>query len=169
MLGKGSIGRVYLVRHFKTNFYFALKKITKSEVKDINQFILGVKCHFFMNSPHIVQLYGCFSDSENIYLLMELCVDGNLAKEKKIMRHDEERNRVLLGIAKGVQSMHRNFIRHGDLKLENIMVSFVQFQSFRALPNSQISTACVSVLHLSFRSKEKRTNFGEVRPTLVQI
>jgi serine/threonine protein kinase len=33
MLGKGSIGRVYLARHIKTSFYYALKKIVKNEIK----------------------------------------------------------------------------------------------------------------------------------------
>ncbi len=35
MLGKGSIGRVFLVKHIATNFYYALKIIKKKEVKDI--------------------------------------------------------------------------------------------------------------------------------------
>jgi serine/threonine protein kinase len=62
MLGRGSVGRVYLARHCATNCYFALKKIAKSEVKDIKQFCYGIKCHMFLSSPHIVQLYACFSD-----------------------------------------------------------------------------------------------------------
>lgn len=62
MLGKGSLGKVYMARHKQTLFHFALKKIFKTDIKDKEQFIFGVKCHFFLNGPHLVQLYACFSD-----------------------------------------------------------------------------------------------------------
>lgn len=70
MIGKGSIGRVFLAKHKKTSFYFALKIIKKSEVKDVNQLSLGIKCHAFLNHPNIAQLYACFYDKDYIYLLM---------------------------------------------------------------------------------------------------
>jgi serine/threonine protein kinase len=62
MIGKGSIGRVFLVEHIKTNFYYALKVIKKKEVQDINQLIFGIKCHCFFNHPNLAQLYACFGD-----------------------------------------------------------------------------------------------------------
>lgn len=35
MIGKGGIGRVFLVKHKMTGFHYALKIIKKSEVKDV--------------------------------------------------------------------------------------------------------------------------------------
>ena len=33
------------------------------------------------------------------------------------MRNEVEKNRVILGISKGLQKMHSQAMRHGDLKL----------------------------------------------------
>lgn len=48
---------------------------------------------------------------------MEICIDGNLSKYRKKIKHDEERDYIIMGVAKGVQYMHNYFLRHGDLKL----------------------------------------------------
>lgn len=36
------------------------------------QLIEEVKLQMFCNHPNILKMYGCFSDSKNIYLLLEL-------------------------------------------------------------------------------------------------
>lgn len=69
---------------------------------------------------------------------MELCPDGNLAKHKKGIKHDHEKNKIVLGTAKGIQAMHRHNMRHGDLKLENVLISFVMFATFRDWQKSLI-------------------------------
>jgi serine/threonine protein kinase len=43
MLGKGSFGHVLLVRHKSTGFFYALKKVKKSSVKDVDQLIISIK------------------------------------------------------------------------------------------------------------------------------
>jgi hypothetical protein len=48
---------------------------------------------------------------------MELCVDGNLSKYRKKIKNDEDRDRIVVGIAKGIQYMHKFYLRHGDIKL----------------------------------------------------
>jgi len=88
MLGKGSVGKVYHARHISTNTRYALKKVVKSEVTDIDQFCLGVKCQIFFKDPHLAQIYAVFHDAAHIYLLLELCVDGSLNCHRKAMRTD---------------------------------------------------------------------------------
>ncbi len=48
---------------------------------------------------------------------MELCAHGNLARYKKKIKNDEEKDRIVNGISKGISYMHYFNIRHGDLKL----------------------------------------------------
>lgn len=91
MIGKGGIGRVFLAKHKKTSFYYALKMIRKAEVKDVEQLAFSIKCHFFFNHPNLAQLYACFSDEKYIYLVMEICIDGSLSKYRKKIKNDEER------------------------------------------------------------------------------
>ena len=83
MLGKGALGNVYTCRHKETGFFCALKKIKKKSVTDMNQFINSIKIHSFLDQPNIIKLYSVFDDSEHIYLLMELCMDGNLKSQAK--------------------------------------------------------------------------------------
>lgn len=70
-----------------------------------------------MKSPHIAQIYACFSDELSIYLVMELSVDGNLSSYRKFMKSDMEKTRIVMGIAQGLQEVHKWKMRHGDLKL----------------------------------------------------
>jgi len=49
----------------------------------MDQLILSIKGHFFLDHPNLAKLYSCFGDEEYLYLVMELCVDGSLAKYKK--------------------------------------------------------------------------------------
>ena len=117
MLGKGSVGKVYTARHILTNTRYALKKVVKAEVTDVKQFCLGVKCQLFFKNPHLTQVYAVFHDSAHIYMLLELCVDGSLKNHRKTMKTDYERNKVIHGLAQGVEVMHKHHVRHGDLKL----------------------------------------------------
>lgn len=117
MLGKGSVGKVYHAKHIATNTRYAIKKVVKTQVTDVKQFCLGVKSQIFFKNPHLAQIYAVFHDSSNIYLLMELCVDGSLNSYRKTMRTDYERNKIVHGLAQGVEYMHQYNIRHGDLKL----------------------------------------------------
>ena len=82
------MGKVYHARHISTNTRYALKKVVKSEVTDIDQFCLGVKCQIFFKDPHLAQIYAVFHDAAHIYLLLELCVDGSLNCHRKAMRTD---------------------------------------------------------------------------------
>lgn len=71
----------------------------------------------FLDQPNIVKLYSVFHDSEHIYLLMELCMDGNLKAQAKNFKSSKEIKKFVLGIAYGLRHLHRRNIRHGDIKL----------------------------------------------------
>ncbi len=66
-----------------------MKKIKKRSVSDINQFINSIKMHSFLDQPNIIKLYSVFHDSEHIYLLMELCMDGNLKSQAKNFKNQK--------------------------------------------------------------------------------
>ena len=95
---------------------------------DVEQFCLSLKVQMFLKHPHVAQIYACFCDGVHFYIVMELCVDGTLAGFRRVIRTDGDRNRVLLGVAKGLEPMHIENLRHGDLKLENVLISFVIYQ-----------------------------------------
>jgi cell cycle serine/threonine-protein kinase CDC5/MSD2 len=88
----------------------------------------------FLSHPNITQLYTFFSDSTHIYLVMELCVDGNLSHYKRTTTSDTQKHKVVLGTAKALEYMHEHRIRHGDLKLENVLLSLVLLLRCRDWP-----------------------------------
>jgi len=70
-----------------------------------------------LDQPNVVKLYSVFHDTDHIYLLMELCTDGDLRSEAKKFKNPKEIKKFILGIAYGLRHLHRRNIRHGDIKL----------------------------------------------------
>lgn len=50
----------------------------------------------YLKHCNIVSLYGMFDDEENVYLLMEPCLDGQLFKYMKACRQIPEQESVNL-------------------------------------------------------------------------
>lgn len=44
----------------------------------------------YLNHPYIVRMYGMFTEENNVYLLLEPCMDGHLLQELKKKRRFEE-------------------------------------------------------------------------------
>ena len=77
----------------------------------------------YLNHPNIVKMFTFFADEECIYLVLELCVSGQLytflRKQKCI---NEELAKVIIRqISQGLDYIHENQIIHRDLKPENIL------------------------------------------------
>lgn len=92
------------------------EKVIKNNVMD--QFCNEIKIQCYLRHPHLVTLYGIFSDSDNIYLLMELLCDNTLYREMRSQRkHEEDTVSLWLKqICSGVEYMHREKVMHRDIK-----------------------------------------------------
>lgn len=127
LLGVGSYGKVYKIKHKKTGQIRALKVISKQQLKnnynekEIENEIEVLKnvCH-----PNIIKLYEVYNDPESYYLLNEYCSEGELAKYlihfKKfpeiVIKH------IMYELFTAIHYLHNNNIIHGDIKLENILI-----------------------------------------------
>jgi len=83
LLGKGSFGEVYLVKHKSTNRYFALKIMQKAKIisRDLLKYILSEKNVMITNRhPFIVNLYCAFQTRFYLFLVMDYCPGGDLSK-----------------------------------------------------------------------------------------
>jgi serine/threonine protein kinase len=115
----------FIFRHIKSGFVCAIKKIHKNGLDDTlkNQLIREIKIQMFLNHPNIVKLYTFFSDKEFIYLVMELCISGQLydfIRKQKYLEEDLVRV-IIRQISQGLDYIHENKIIHRDLKPENIL------------------------------------------------
>ncbi|XP_036283606.1 serine/threonine-protein kinase 33 isoform X1 [Pipistrellus kuhlii] len=126
ILGKGSFGVVIEAINKETGTKWAIKKVNKekagsSAVKLLEQEVNILKS---VKHEHIIHLEQVFETPKKMYLVMELCEDGELKEILKKKRHfsENETRWIIQSLASAIAYLHNNDIVHRDLKLENIMV-----------------------------------------------
>jgi serine/threonine protein kinase len=109
---------------------FEIYKINKQEMRKLKltkRVSNEVEIHWQLRNTSILELYNYFEDSEYVYMIMELCENGNLfqyVKEHPKGRLSEEETRgILLQLIHGLQYLHSNGIIHRDLKLSNLLLN----------------------------------------------
>lgn len=94
-----------------------LKKLLKTEVAVMNN----------INHPNIMHLFEFLESSNNYYLIMQYCnngdLEGYLAKQKDRLLQEEQAIYFLKQIMNGFQVLHKNKIMHRDFKLANIFLN----------------------------------------------
>ncbi|KFD54188.1 hypothetical protein M513_04965 [Trichuris suis] len=125
-LGKGGFGEVYFAVHLATNREVAIKLINKSIVKEENAFKRiwdEVRIHSKLKHPHIVEMLDCFQDESYIYIVLELCSNGDLRRYLRGRPLSEAHAAsVLEQVIDGVLFLHTKQIIHRDLSASNILL-----------------------------------------------
>lgn len=127
VLGKGSFGKVMLVRKNDSQQLYAMKTLRKAELLRRNQ--LGhtaTEREILQNiqSPFLVQLKYAFQTPDKLYMVLDYMGGGELFFWlKKQRRFSEDRVRLYgAEIALALSSLHERDIIYRDLKPENILV-----------------------------------------------
>ena len=124
LLGRGAVGRVWLVREKRLGRILALKCMRKRDILRYSSpaVLRRELCvHSTLRHRNVLRLYNWFSDSDNIYLLLEYAPGGDLFALHRPV--SEPRARKL--VAQTVEALafcHSRGIAHRDLKLENILL-----------------------------------------------
>ena len=127
LLGKGSFGKVILVKYFNNNKIYAMKVLKKEEIikrKQINhtktERLLLEKLHH----PFIAQLQFAFQDSQKLYLITEFLQGGELFFhiKRKICFKEKSAKIYLSQIFLAIDYLHKNGFIYRDLKPENILI-----------------------------------------------
>jgi protein-serine/threonine kinase len=87
LIGKGAVGKVYLVQDINTNKLYAMKKLTKKEMihkKKVKRVLTEREILATANHPFIVSLYGSFQTDKSLYFIMEYCA-GNIIFKIKVV------------------------------------------------------------------------------------
>ena len=80
-LGEGSYGVVLLVKHKKTEKYYAMKILKKESIRKLGQVAYTLAERRIlerMQHPFIVRLKYAFQDSKRLYFVMNYCHGGEL-------------------------------------------------------------------------------------------
>jgi hypothetical protein len=125
-LGEGTFGKVYKVRNKTNNAIRAMKQIGKYWLDDINdnEVMKEIEILKKLNHPYIIKLYEYYVTKDSLFLINELCDEGDLhGKMRKIGKFPEFIVKIImLQIFKALIYLNEKRIIHGDLKLENILV-----------------------------------------------
>ncbi|XP_012580713.1 PREDICTED: serine/threonine-protein kinase 33 [Condylura cristata] len=126
ILGQGSFGMVIEATDKETKTKWAIKKVNKekagrSAVKLLEREVNILKC---VKHEHIIHLEQVFETPRKMYLVMELCEDGELKEilDRKKYFSENETRWIIQSLASAIAYLHSNDIVHRDLKLENILV-----------------------------------------------
>lgn len=143
MLGKGDVGRVYLVKEKKTDKLFAMKGrfnltslvpsilptilvLSKKEMierKKIKRALTEQEILATSNHPFIVTLYHSFQSEEYLYFCMEYCMGGEFfralqTRPGKCLPEDGSRFYAAEVVA-ALEYLHLNGFIYRDLKPES--------------------------------------------------
>ena len=161
LLGKGSYGKVYLVKNINSNKVYAMKVLDKQFLIDKDQ-ISHIKTERIalekLRHPFIVKLNYAFQDIKNLYFITEFLQGGELFfhLRKKSGFKEKEVKFYMSQILLAIEFMHNNNYIYRDLKPENIMIDkegnikLTDFGLSKILkPNETTSTLCGTAEYLA--------------------
>eukprot|EP00924_Labyrinthula_sp_SR-Ha-C_P011676 snap_masked-scaffold_17-processed-gene-5.28-mRNA-1 protein AED:0.06 eAED:0.06 QI:0/-1/0/1/-1/1/1/0/378 len=166
-LGCGSFGKVFLGKHVKTEEKVALKFMSKEQLEsldDLQRVLTEVQCLDALTHPNVIELKCVLNLEKNIVLAFECADKGDLELylSNSVNNFIPESSAVdiFYQIIQGIGYCHRKKVIHYDLKLENILLSKVSFNSPHEV---QIKLADFGLSHiLQPGAKEKNYTAGSL-------
>lgn len=123
-MGKGAGATARIARHKATNALYCLKTIKRRTIEaNLDKFITSFKIQMYLDHPNVAKVYGLIVCKQEVHLVMEYCVEGDLASSLYEFRQPKKSKEVLRGITRGLKYLHDRRIHHRDLKLENVLIN----------------------------------------------
>ncbi|KAG2778864.1 hypothetical protein Pcac1_g10962 [Phytophthora cactorum] len=117
-LGKGGFARCYEVKCDQTGKIYAGKVVAKSSLvkpKAKQKFTSEIKIHKSLHHPQVVQFEHFFEDSDNAYILLELCRNqsmSDLMRRRKRLSESESLIRGILRSDPGARPSLEQILKH---------------------------------------------------------
>ncbi|EFC48028.1 predicted protein [Naegleria gruberi] len=127
MLGEGGFAKCYEVTDCSSGASLAAKVIPKTSLvkeKTKEKLMTEIKIHKKMNHKYVVGFERFFEDSQNAYIMLEMCHCKSLMElmEKKRRLAESEAQYIFYQVLSAVRYMHSCRVIHRDLKLGNIFL-----------------------------------------------
>ncbi|GAA5796786.1 hypothetical protein HPULCUR_002161 [Helicostylum pulchrum] len=129
MLGKGDVGRVYLVKQKGTDKTMAMKVLSKKEMlrrNKVKRVLAEQEILSSANHPFIVSLHHSFQSQDHLYFVMEYCLGGEFfralqSRPGKCLTEEGAKFYAAEVIA-ALEYLHLQGFIYRDLKPENILL-----------------------------------------------
>lgn len=127
VIGQGAYGRVFQVRHSKSNEIYAMKVLAKGQVLEKNNLSYVREERNILskaNHPFVVKLMCAFQTPNKLYLVMEYVCGGELfshIRDEGLFEEGQARFYAAEMIL-AIEYLHQNGIIHRDLKPENVLL-----------------------------------------------
>ncbi|KAJ8281471.1 hypothetical protein GJAV_G00068070 [Gymnothorax javanicus] len=129
LLGRGSFACVYRAKSTSTGLEVAIKMIDKKAMQKagmVQRVSNEVEIQCRLKHPSILELYNYFEDSNYVYLVLEMCHNGEMSrylKDRKKPFSEDEARHFMQQIVKGMLYLHTHGIMHRDLTLANLLLT----------------------------------------------
>ena len=148
ILGKGTFGTVYLVKHKELARYFAMKVIKKTNYnkEEEKEFMNEIEILRKLDHPNIIKITDFYSKDTEYNIITEYCQEGELYDEIKDHAPFSEVMAAwyMSQILSAVNYCHKNHVLHRDLKPENILIVKRQKNGFHPIKIIDFGTAKVT-------------------------
>jgi len=128
LLGKGGFAKCYEFTCQDTKKIHAAKVVQKSSLvksRAKQKLISEIKIHKALHNTNIVGFEHYFEDTENVYILLEMCHNqslNELLKRRKTLTEIEVQC-FMMQLIKALKYLHSHRIIHRDLKLGNLFLT----------------------------------------------
>ena len=116
LIGRGGFATVYRARHRRSGKVCALKIMEKESIarhRMEDRVAQEIRIHASLRCGGIVRLHGHFEDTDNVYLVLELCEGGNLyrlLKQRGPLR-EREAAKLIKQLLQALLYMHERGVR----------------------------------------------------------
>lgn len=126
-ISRGAFGKVYLARKCATQDLYAIKVLKKDVMvrKNMVSHVMAErKVLSLSNNPFVVKLYYAFQSVENLYLVMEYLIGGDLSSVLAAFgTFEEDMVRVYAAeVTLALEYLHTNSIVHRDVKPDSMLL-----------------------------------------------
>lgn len=146
-IGGGSFGSVYAAVNMDTGSVMAVKEMRMQDSNSMKQVLKAIRDEMtvleMLKHPNIVHYYGVEVHRDRVFIFMEYCQGGSLARLLEYGRIEDEKvvQVYTMQMLEGLAYLHHMGIVHRDVKPENILldhlgvIKFVDFGAAKVIAN----------------------------------
>uniref|UniRef100_I3MFD0 non-specific serine/threonine protein kinase n=1 Tax=Ictidomys tridecemlineatus TaxID=43179 RepID=I3MFD0_ICTTR len=155
IIGEGAFGKAYLAKEKLDSKHCVIKEINFMPIQDKEASKKEVILLAKMKHPNIVTFFSSFQENSRLFIVMEYCDGGDLAKrilrQRGVLFSEDQILGWFVQISLGLKHIHDRKILHRDIKSQNIFLSkngmvakLGDFGIARVLNNSmELARTCV--------------------------